>query len=88
MGRKETKEAPPAETRVSDLAVASYLLARDYDLIGIESAAGRVEFVFANVPTQVLLAFYGGDAVVNARKLLAAHRDLKGLILEHDRRRR
>ena len=63
MGRKETKEAPPAETRVSDLAVASYLLARDYDLIGIESAAGRVEFVFANVPKQVLLAFYGGDAV-------------------------
>lgn len=88
MGRKEAQEAPPVETRVSDLAVGAYLLAQDYALIGIRNAAGRVEFVFANVPQEVLLAFYSGAAVVNARKLLAAHRDLKGLIIEHGRGRR
>ena len=88
MRKRDVKEiAPPAETRVSDLAIASYFLALDYNLIEIDNAAGRVEFVFANVPQQVLLAFYGGDAVVNPRKILAAHRDLKGLILEHGRRR-
>ena len=89
MGRKDGKAiAPPPETRISDLGFASFLLAQDYDLVRIDGASGRVEFVFASVPEKVLFEFYSGGALVNARKLLAAHRDLKGLIFEHERRRR
>jgi len=47
-----------------------------------------VEFVFASVPEEVLFEFYSGGDMVNARKLLAAHRALKGLIFDHERRQR
>jgi len=89
MGMKDVKAmTPPQETRISDLGLAAFLLCQDYNLVRVDSASGRVEFVFASVPEEVLFEFYSGGAMVNARKLLAAHRDLKGLIFDHERRQR
>ena len=78
----------PKETRISDLQLAAFLLAQDYDLLRTEGASPRVEFVFAGIPEAAVFAFYQGDALINARKLLAAYRDLKGLLLQQNRGRR
>ncbi len=89
MRKRDVKEmAPPRETRISDLGLAAFLLAQDYDLIRTDETSSRTDFVFANVPEEALFSFYKGDALVNARKVLAAFRDLKGLLLQHGRRRR
>lgn len=70
-------------TRISDLALAAYLLARDYPLVDVEGpCGGRRNFIFADVPKDVLVAFYSGQVSVDARKLLGALRDLKGLTVQ------
>jgi hypothetical protein len=66
--------------RVSDISLAAYLLARGHPLRDFK-AGGRVEFVFADVPEQVVLAFYGGEDQVSARQILDALKNLKGLIV-------
>lgn len=66
-------------TRVSDLALASYLTALDYSLVAVEGPAGRRSFLFADVPKDVVVRFYSGGSPVDARKLFGAWRDLKGL---------
>ncbi len=89
MAKRDVKDiAPPKEARISDLGLASYLLARDFDLVKTDGPPNRIQFVFAGVPEEAIFAFYQGEALVNARKLLAAYRDLKGLLLQQDRGRR
>lgn len=86
-----TKQAnPPKERRVSDLALASYVLHLDYPLLDTDTSTGRVEFVFGDIPEEVVLRFYQGGYNANARKLLDSHRNLKGILLQLDggRRRR
>ena len=79
------KTNPPKETRISDLQLASYLLALDYPIIRTEGASHRTEFIFADVPEEVVFHFYQGDSTVNPRKLLDAYRNLKGLLIQKDR---
>ena len=70
-------------TRITDLALAAYLTVLDYQLVGIEGpCGGRREFIFADVPKDVVVAFYSGKVPVDARKLLGALRDLKGLTVQ------
>lgn len=89
MGKTDAKAmTPPKETRISDLQLAAFLLAKDYDLLRTGKSSDRVEFIFAGVPEEAIFACYQGNPLVNARKLLAAYRDLKGLLLQQDRRGR
>ena len=78
----------PKETRISDLQLAAFLLAQDYDLLRTEVTSHRIEFIFARVPEEAVFAFYQGDSTVNPRKLLDAYRNLKGLLIQLDRGRR
>jgi hypothetical protein len=70
------------ETSVTDLNVASFLLARDFPIIRVEGSTGQKTFVFQGVPQDELMAFYAGRALVDARKLFSAFRDVKGLALQ------
>ena len=86
---KDVRRAnPPSETRISDLQLASYLLALDYPIIRTEGPPHRTEFVFADVPEDLVFRFYQVDSAVNPRKLLDAYRNLKGLLIQQDRGRR
>ncbi len=85
--RDAKNPAPPRETRISDLGLSAFLLAQDFDLVRTDGPPNRIEFIFAGVPEAVIFAFYQGEALVNARKLLAAYRDLKGLLLQQGRGR-
>jgi hypothetical protein len=67
-------------TRVSDLGLASYLTALDFELVALEGQGGRKEFLFRDVPRETVVTYYGGKGLVDARKLLGAFRDLKGLV--------
>lgn len=69
-------------TRIGDLGLGAYLVALDYSLVGVEGVSGRREFVFENVPKDVVVSFYSGKGLVDARKLLGAFRDLKGLTVQ------
>jgi len=77
--------SPPVEVPVSDLGLASYLLALGYSLARIEGPSHRSVFIFADVPKQVVLSFYREDAVVHPRKILDSLRALKGLSRQGDR---
>jgi len=68
----------------SDLNLAAYLLALDYPLRGLNGPPGQRAFTFANVAEKDVEAFYAG-AKVDARKLLGALRDLKGLLAQRGR---
>ena len=68
--------------KTTDLHLAAYLTALDYELVRLEGAGGRRAFVFADVPPDVVVAFYSGRVPVDARKLLGALRDLKGLAVQ------
>jgi len=72
----------------SDLNVASFLLAKGVDLLGLRlDGRGRYAFRFANDDhraTDAAVAFVRGD-VVSAKALIAAQRDLKGLIYSRTR---
>ncbi len=67
------------ETRISDLQLASFLVALDHRLVRVEGTQGRREFVFAAVPPEVIVGYYGGRDQVSARSLFNAYRDLRGL---------
>ena len=68
--------------RISDLPLASYLVALDIPLVAVEGPPNRREFLFRNVPDSVLLGYYSGEATVSVRKLFGAYRDLKGLTVQ------
>ncbi len=85
---KDVKRSLPKETRVSDLQLGAYLLAKEYLIIRIEGASPRTEFIFADVPEEVVLSFYQENSTVNPRKILDALRNLKGLLIQQDRGRR
>lgn len=89
MAKKDVMDmTTPKEIRISDLQLAAFLLAQDYDLLRTEGTSHRVEFVFAGVPEKAVFAFYQGDSTVNPRKLLDAYRNLKGLLIHQERGRR
>ncbi len=69
-------------TRISDLQLASYLLARGFRLLRTEGPERRKTFVFAEVPEEVTFAYYGGQDAVSARLLFDAHRNLRGLVVQ------
>ncbi len=74
-----------AEFNTSDLHLAAYLLATDHPLLRINGRAGQRAFVFGNVTHEDVQRFYAG-APSDARKVLGALRDLKGLLAQGDRR--
>ena len=79
---------PPRETKISDLHLAAFLLAREFDLLRTEGNPPRTEFVFSRVSDEEILSFYRGLPLVNARKLFDCYRNLRGLLHQHDGRRR
>src|SRR5262249_14039959 len=70
----------PDEVRISDSHLTAFLLARGHPIRRVEGAPGRREFVFAAVPHEALVAFYGGDDRISAPALLDALRNVKGLL--------
>ena len=88
MTKDVKRTIPPTETRISDLQLASYLLALDYSILRTEGTSHRTDFVFANVPEEVVFSFFQGNSKVNPRKLLDAYRNLKGLLIQQERGRR
>jgi hypothetical protein len=70
------------ERKISDLQLASYLVAREFRIVGIEGPPHRRQFVFANVPDDVIVGYYSGTDLTSARKLFSAYRDLKGLAIQ------
>jgi hypothetical protein len=74
--------SPQDEMSVTDLNAAAFLLASDYPIVRVEGASGQRTFVFKGVPQDVVMAFYAGRALIDARKLFSAFRDVKGLALQ------
>jgi len=72
----------PAELRISDVHLAAYLLVRGFQIVRVEGAPSRREFVFTNVSPEVVSSFYGGDDQVSARALLDAVRNVRGLLVQ------
>ena len=68
--------------RVTDISLAAFLLATGYALVQIDGPANRREFVFRDVPDDAVVSFYSSTAQVNARQLLGALRDLRGLFAQ------
>lgn len=68
--------------RTSDLPLASYLVATDHALIGVEGPRGRRVFVFSGVQEADRMAYFTDAARVSPRRLFNAHRDLKNLLFE------
>ena len=88
MAKDVKKTTRPKETRISDLQLASYLLALDYPIIRTEGTSHRTQFIFADVPDEIVFRFYQGGSAVNPRKLLDAYRNLKGLLIQQERGQR
>lgn len=84
---RETKKmnSPPLEVPISDLGLASYLMALGYSLDRIEGPPYKSVFVFANVPEPVVLSFYREDALIHPRKILDSLRALKALTRRAER---
>ena len=74
-----------SEFPTSDIHLAAYLLATDHPLRRLEGSPGQKSFVFGNVTEADVQAFYAG-APSDARKVLNALRDLKGLLAQGARR--
>ena len=70
------------EKQISDLQLASYLMARGYKLLRAEGPTHKRTFIFVGVPDQDVFSFYSGDDQVSARHLFDAYRNLKGLTLQ------
>lgn len=79
-GTQEGDEMPDS-VRVSDTSVAAFLLARGFRIVKVEGSPGRREFIFADVPDEAILNFFGGDDQVSARRLLDCLKNLKGLLV-------
>ncbi len=72
--------------RTRDLHVAAFLLSRDFPLIRLEGSPGQRVFVLQGPTEEDVIAFYKGPILLDARKLLNALRDLRGLLAQGDRR--
>jgi hypothetical protein len=66
------------ERKITDLPLASFLLANGHQLVRTEGPAHRRVFVFA-MGDAAIAQFYGGNDQVSARQLFSAYRDLRGL---------
>lgn len=71
--------------RTHDLQVAAFLVTIGRLLLHLDGPPGRRQFVFAGVREQDLSDFLNGKAV-DGRRLLDAHRMLKGLLLHQGER--
>ncbi len=80
--RKKMNQPNVSETRISDLQLASYLLASGHPLIRTEGTRPRCIFIFANVPEDVVFQYYSGKDAISARQLFSAYRDLRGLVVQ------
>jgi hypothetical protein len=67
------------EFSTHDLNLAAFPLATNHPLRRLDGPPGKSAFVFGNVSQEDVTAFYAG-AKVDARQLLGAMRDLKGLL--------
>ena len=74
-----------ADFATTDIHLAAYLLATDHPLRGLNGRPGQRAFAFGNVTPEDVQSFYAG-APSDARKVLGALRDLKGLLAQGDRR--
>ena len=88
MPKDERVTTPPKEVSISDLHLASYLMALGYSLVKIEGPSHRTLFVFADVPQEIIFSFYQEEAAVNPRKILDSLRNLRGLLLQQGNRGR
>ena len=88
MTKEAKKTVLPEETRVSDIELSAFLLCKDYPLLRTEGTSHRLEFIFGSVPQEIVFSFYQDNTLVNGRKLLAAYRAIKGLVIEAKRERR
>jgi hypothetical protein len=70
------------ETKISDLPLAAYLVTIGHPLLRVEGDGRRKAFVFGPVPDADVYSFYQGSTRVDARKVLGAYRDLKGLVVQ------
>lgn len=70
------------QVKISDVHLASYLLVRGFPIVRVEGTPGRREFVFTEVPPEIISSFYGGDDSVSARALLDALRNVRGLLVQ------
>jgi len=68
----------------TDIHLAAYLLATDHPLRSLNGRPGQRAFTFGNVTQEAVSGFYAG-VKVDARKLLGAMRDLKGLLAQGGR---
>lgn len=68
----------------TDINLAAFLLATDHPLRRLNGPPGRQAFVFGNVTPEHVTGFYSG-ASVDAREVLGALRDLKGLLAQGSR---
>jgi|GEM_PF-634540 len=74
-----------ADFSTSDIHLAAYLLTTDHPLRRLDGPPGQRAFVFGDVTPEDVSGFYAG-AKVDARKVLGALRDLKGLLAQGGRR--
>jgi hypothetical protein len=65
----------------TDIHLAAYLLATDHSLVRLNGPPGQRAFVFGKVTPEDVQRFYAG-APSDARKVLGALRDLKGLLAQ------
>jgi hypothetical protein len=74
------------EFRTHDLALASFLVAIGRLLLHLDGPPGRRQFVFRDVAETDVSDFLNGKAI-DGRRLLDAHRTLKGLLIAQGDRR-
>lgn len=74
------------ERTISDLQLASFLVANDYEIVRVEGTPYRKEFIFQDVPEEAVLAYYAGKDETSARELFSAYRDLRGLARQTNER--
>ena len=68
-----------SEKRISDIYLASFLLAKGYRLAKVQAAGRDTEWCFEDVPENAITGFYNGDDLVSARVLYDSFRNMKGL---------
>jgi len=89
--KKDANKMNLPEYRTSDIQIAAFLLGRDFPLIRVEGNSPRTDFIFTNIPQEIIQEYYGGDCSecgINPRKLFGAFRDLKGLLVRQGGRQR
>ncbi|MEE8077114.1 MAG: DUF5659 domain-containing protein [Candidatus Binatia bacterium] len=67
------------DKKISDVSLASYLRARGFKIKSVHPDGRRTEWTFEDVPESEILAYYNGTALVSARELFNAFREMKGL---------